>query len=68
MGLSAGVTTIFQHSIESIRKEVQAGDSPCSDLDALKAQIQSYVPKKISTAQRDQLFASIDAIKLENPC
>ena len=68
MGLSAGVTSILVNSIESIRKEVKAGDNPCSDLDALKAQIQSYVPKKISTAQRDQLFASIDAIKLENPC
>jgi len=68
MGLSAGVTSILQNSIESIRKEVKAGDNPCGDLDALKAQIDSYTPKKITTAQRDQLFAAIDHIKTENPC
>jgi hypothetical protein len=68
MGLSAGVTSILQNSIESIRKEVKAGDNPCGDLDALKAQIDSYTPKKITTAQRDQLFAAIDHIKSENPC
>jgi len=68
MGLSAGVTSILVNSIESIRKGVKAGDNPCGDLDALKAQISSYVPKKITTAQRDQLFAAIDAIKTENPC
>jgi len=68
MGLSAGVTSILQNSIESIRKEVKAGDNPCGDLDALKAQIDSYTPKKITTAQRDQLFAAIDHIKAENPC
>jgi len=37
-------------------------------LDALKSQITSFVPRKVTTAQRDQLFASIDAIKAENPC
>ena len=68
MGLSAGVTSILTNSIESIRKEVKAGDSPCGDLDALKAQIDSYTPKKITTAQHDQLFAAIDHIKSENPC
>jgi len=26
------------------------------------------VPKKITTAQRDQLFSAIDTIKAENPC
>ncbi len=62
------MTSILTNSIESIRKEVKAGDNPCGDLDALKAQIQSYVPKKISTAQRDQLFAAIENIKAENPC
>ncbi len=68
MGLAAGVTTQLQNSIEAIRKEVKRGESPCADLDALKAQISSFVPKKISTAQRDQLFSAIDAIKAENPC
>jgi hypothetical protein len=68
MGLAAGVTTQLTNSIEAIRKEVKRGESPCADLDALKAQISSFVPKKISTAQRDQLFSAIDAIKAENPC
>ena len=68
MGLAAGVTTQLQNSIEAIRKEVKRGESPCADLDALKAQISSFVPKKITTAQRDQLFSAIDAIKAENPC
>ena len=68
MGLAAGVTTQLQNSIDAIRKEVKRGESPCADLDALKAQIGSFVPKKISTAQRDQLFSAIDAIKAENPC
>ena len=68
MGLSAGVTSILTNSIESIRKEVKAGDNPCGDLDALKAHIDSYTPKKITTAQHDQLFAAIDQIKAENPC
>ena len=39
MGLAAGVTTQLQNSIEAIRKEVKRGESPCADLDALKAQI-----------------------------
>jgi hypothetical protein len=68
MGLSAGVTSILTNSIESIRKEVKAGDNPCGDLDALKAQIDSYTPRKITTAQHDQLFAAIDHIKTETPC
>jgi len=34
----------------------------------LKSQITSFEPRKITTAPRDQLFASIDAIKAENPC
>ena len=68
MGLAAGVTTQLQNSIEAISKEVKRGESPCADLDALKAQISSFVPKKISTAQRDQLFSMIDSIKAENPC
>ena len=68
MGLAAGVTTQLQNSIEAIRKATKRGESPCAGLDALKAQIASFVPKKITTAQRDQLFASIDAIKAENPC
>jgi len=45
-----------------------SGDSPCGDLDALKAQIASFVPKKITTAQQSQLDSAIDAIKAENPC
>jgi hypothetical protein len=68
MGLSSGVTTQLQNSIEAISKEVKRGESPCADLDALKGQISSFVPKKISTAQRDQLFSMIDSIKTENPC
>ncbi|MGZ4318590.1 MAG: hypothetical protein ACXVRD_04625 [Gaiellaceae bacterium] len=68
MGLSAGVTSQLDNSITAIRKEVVRGDSPCADLDALKAQIDSYTPKKITVAQHDQLFAAIDHIKAENPC
>ena len=34
----------------------------------VKTQIASFVPGKITMAQRDALFASIDAIKAENPC
>ena len=68
MGLSAGVTTQLQNSITKISKTTRNGGSPCAGLDALKSQITSFVPRKITTAQRDQLFASIDAIKAENPC
>jgi hypothetical protein len=68
MGLSAGVTSQLTNSIEAICTEVKRGESPHADLDALKAQISSFVPKKITTAQRDQLFSAIDTIKAENPC
>ena len=68
MGLAAGVTTQLQNSITQIRKEVEARHSPCAELDALKAQIATFVPKKISTAQRDAALRLIDAIKAENPC
>jgi hypothetical protein len=68
MNLSDGVTTQLQNSITKIAKTTKAGGSPCAGLDALKAQIASFVPRKITAAQRDQLFASIDAIKAENPC
>jgi hypothetical protein len=68
MGLSAGVTTQLQNSITKIAKTTKSGGSPCAGLDALKAQITTFVPNKISTAQRDQLFSAIDAIKAENPC
>ena len=68
MGLSAGVTTQLQNSITKLSKSTRAGASPCAGLDALKTQIASFVPGKITTAQRDALFASVDAIKAENPC
>jgi hypothetical protein len=67
MGLSAGVTKQLQNSITNISKTTRNGGSPCAGLDA-KSQITSLVPRKVTTAQRDQLFASIDAIKAENPC
>ena len=68
IGLSAGVTTQLQNSVTKLVKSTKAGTSPCGGLDALKAQIATFVPKKISTAQRDTLYAAIDAIKAENPC
>jgi hypothetical protein len=68
MALSAGVTTQLNNSISKIAKTTHSGGSPCAGLDALKAQVASFVPKKISTAQRDALYASIEAIKAENPC
>jgi hypothetical protein len=68
MGLAAGVTTQLNNSITKLSKATRSGTSPCAGLDALKAQIASFVPKKVSTAQRDALNASIDAIKAENPC
>jgi hypothetical protein len=68
MGLSAGVTTQLQNSITKTGKTTRNGGSPCAGLDAPKSQITSFLPRKITTAQRDQLFASIDAIKAENPC
>ena len=68
MGLAAGVTTQLNNSITKLAKATRAGTSPCAGLDASKAQIATFVPKKISTAQRDALYASIDAIKAENPC
>ena len=55
-------------AFDPLHKEVKRGESPCADLDALKAQISTFVPKKITTAQRDQLFSAIDAIKTANPC
>jgi hypothetical protein len=68
MNLSAGVTTQLLNSVTAIRKEVLRGESPCADLDALKAQIATFVPKKISAAQQSQLNSAIDAIKAETPC
>jgi hypothetical protein len=68
MGLSAGVTTQLVNSVTALQKSARAGGSPCAGLDDLKAQIASLVPKKVSTAQRDALYASIDAIKAEAPC
>jgi hypothetical protein len=68
MGLSAGVTSQLHNSITKLVKSAKTGHSPCAGLDALKAQIGALVPRKISTAQRDQLFASIDSIRAENPC
>ena len=68
MGLAAGVTTQLNNSITKLSKATRAGTSPCAGLDALKGQIAAFVPKKVSTAQRDALYASIDAIKAENPC
>ena len=68
MGLAAGVTTQLNNSITKLTKATRSGTSPCAGLDALKAQIATFVPKKVSTAQRDALYASIDAIKAENPC
>jgi hypothetical protein len=68
MGLSAGVTSQLTNSVTKLQKSTRAGASPCAGLDSLKAQIGALVPKKISTAQRDALYASIDAIKAENPC
>src|SRR4051812_36493132 len=68
MGLSAGVTTQLHNSITKLSKSTHAGASPCAGLDALKTQIASFVPGKVTTAQRDALFASIDSIKAENPC
>jgi len=68
MNLTPGVTTQLLNSVKAIRKETLAGDSPCADLDALKAQIASFVPKKITTAQQSQLNSAIDAIKAETPC
>ena len=53
MRLAAGVTTQINNSIEAIRKEVKRGESPCADLDALKTQIGTYVPKKITTGPAD---------------
>jgi hypothetical protein len=68
LGLAAGVTTQLQNSVTKLVKSTRAGHSPCAGLDALRAQIASFVPKKVSTTQRDQLDASIEAIKAENPC
>ena len=60
--------TQLQNAITKISKTTRNGGSPCAGLDALKSQITSFVPRKVTTAQRDQLSASIDAIKAENPC
>jgi hypothetical protein len=68
MNLAFGVTSQLQNSISAIRKETLAGQSPCADLDALKAQIASFVPKKITLAQQSQLNSAIDSIKAETPC
>ena len=68
MSLAAGVTTQLGNSITKLEKTTRSGASPCAGLDALKAQIATFVPKKVTTAQRDALDASIDAIKAENPC
>jgi hypothetical protein len=56
------------NSVTKLQRSTQTGASPCAGLDALKVQIATFVPKKVSTAQRDPLYASIDAIKAENPC
>src|SRR5262249_20526071 len=68
MGIAAGPTTQIQNAIESIRKEVKRGDSPCADLDGLKSLIAGFVPKKVSAAQQAQLNSAIDAIRAETPC
>ena len=68
VGLAAGVTTQLSNSITKLTKATRSGTIPCAGLDALKAQIATFVPKKISAAQRDALYASIDAIRAENPC
>ena len=45
------------------------GNSPCEDLEELRAKIAKKTSQgKISSSQQDALNASIDHIKLEYPC
>ncbi|HEY7017774.1 MAG TPA: hypothetical protein VH297_04845 [Gaiellaceae bacterium] len=68
MSLSAGVTSLLNGSVDGIVKTVKAGGSPCAGLGALETQIQSLVPKKLTSAQRDQLLTQTGAIRTEASC
>jgi hypothetical protein len=69
MGLDKGTTDDLNDRIDHIIKTVMKGESPCEDLEELRAKIAKKTSQgKISTSQQDALNASIDHIKAEYPC
>jgi hypothetical protein len=70
MGLASGTEKPLLEKVAQLHDEMirGVGPGPCLHLGELQKQIASFVPKKLTAAQQDQLDAAIDPIKAEVPC
>ena len=68
MTLDADTSKHLLHSVAEIREKVLEGENQCKKLDELQKHIASLVPKKLTTAQRDQLNADIASIEAQAAC